>query len=66
MAGGSTLLMWSVQYTTATNAALFSASQPIATAFLTWLVLRGTPAFASLRDGSRITRGSRHGNTHGH
>lgn len=40
MAGGSTLLVWSVQYTTATNAALVSATQPTVTAVMAWLVLR--------------------------
>ncbi len=40
MAGGSTLLVWSVQYTTATNAALVSAAQPTVTAVLAWVVLR--------------------------
>jgi len=43
MAGGSTMLMWSVQYTTATNVALFSASQPMVTAFMTWVVLKDIP-----------------------
>jgi len=40
MAGGSTLLVWSVQYTTATNVALISAAQPTVTAIVAWLVLR--------------------------
>ncbi len=39
MAGGSTMLMFAVQHTTATNAALFSASQPIVTVFLAWIFL---------------------------
>lgn len=40
MAGGSTLLVWSVQYTTATNAGLVSAAQPTVTAVMAWLVVR--------------------------
>jgi drug/metabolite transporter (DMT)-like permease len=40
MAGGSTLLVWSVRYTTATNASLVSAAQPMMTAVIAWIVLR--------------------------
>lgn len=40
MAGGSTLLVWSVQFTAATNAVLVSATQPIVTMLAAWLVLR--------------------------
>jgi drug/metabolite transporter (DMT)-like permease len=43
MAGGSTMLMWSVQYTSATNVALFSASQPMVTALMTWVILKDVP-----------------------
>jgi len=43
MAGGSTMLMWSVQYTSATNVALFSASQPMVTALMTWVILKDAP-----------------------
>lgn len=39
MAGGSTLLVSSVQFTTATNAGLVSAAQPIVTAVIAWLVI---------------------------
>ena len=38
MAGGSTALIWSVQMTTVFNAALFSATQPILTAGLIFLL----------------------------
>ena len=44
MAGGSTMLMLAVQHTTATNAALFSASQPIVTVFMAWVFLRDKPS----------------------
>lgn len=40
MAGGSTLLVWSVNYTTATNAAMVSASQPTVTAVIAWIIAR--------------------------
>lgn len=40
MAGGSTLLVWSVQYTTATNASLVSATQPIVTGIVAWLIIK--------------------------
>jgi len=43
MAGGSTMLMWSVQFTSATNVALFSASQPMVTALMTWIILNDAP-----------------------
>lgn len=39
IAGGSTLLVWSVQYTTATNVSLISAAQPIVTAVMAWVIL---------------------------
>lgn len=39
MAGGSTLLVGSVQYTSATNAALVSATQPIVTVVVAWFLL---------------------------
>ena len=38
LAGGSTLLVWSVQLTSVINAALFSATQPILTAGLLWFL----------------------------
>ena len=38
MAGGSTCLIWSVQMTTVFNASLFSATQPILTAILIFLL----------------------------
>ena len=38
MAGGSTFLIWSVQMTTVFNASLFSATQPIFTAILIFLL----------------------------
>ncbi len=44
MAGGSTVLMFAVQHTTATNAALFSASQPIVTVFMAWVFFRDQPS----------------------
>lgn len=40
MAGASTILMWAVQYTTATNVALVSATQPIVTAIAAWILLK--------------------------
>ncbi len=40
LAGGSTLLLWSLQYTTATNASLISGTQPVLTPLLAWLILR--------------------------
>jgi drug/metabolite transporter (DMT)-like permease len=40
MAGASTILMWAIQYTTATNVVLVSATQPIATAIVAWLLLK--------------------------
>jgi drug/metabolite transporter (DMT)-like permease len=40
MAGGSTALFVAVQYTTATNVTLLSATQPIATAVIAWFLLR--------------------------
>lgn len=40
MAGGSTLLVGSVKYTSATNVALVSAAQPMITAVIAWIVLR--------------------------
>lgn len=40
MAGGSTLLVWSVQFTAASNVALVSAAQPMVTAMMAALVLR--------------------------
>ena len=42
IAGGSTLLVWSAQYTTATNVSLISAGQPIVTTVMAWLILRET------------------------
>jgi len=38
LAGGSTLLVWSVQLTSVINAAVFSATQPIVTAGLAWFL----------------------------
>ena len=40
LALGSTGLVWAVQFTTATNASLVAASQPIITAIVAWLILR--------------------------
>ena len=40
MAGGSTAIVIAVQYTTATNAALVSASQPIITALIAWVLVK--------------------------
>jgi drug/metabolite transporter (DMT)-like permease len=40
MAGASTILMWSVQYTTATNVALVSTTQPIVTGIIAWILLK--------------------------
>ena len=40
MAGGSTSIIIAVQYTTATNVALMSATQPIVTAVIAWMLLR--------------------------
>ena len=39
LAGGSTLLVRSLQFTTATNAGLVSAAQPIVTAVIAWAVI---------------------------
>jgi len=40
IAGGSTIIIIAVQFTTATNVALVSATQPTVTAVVAWLVLR--------------------------
>jgi drug/metabolite transporter (DMT)-like permease len=40
LAVGSTGLVWAVQFTTATNASLVAASQPIVTALVAWLMLK--------------------------
>ena len=40
MAGGSTLLVWSAQHTSASNVALISAAQPTVTLFIGWMVTR--------------------------
>jgi drug/metabolite transporter (DMT)-like permease len=40
MAGGSTTIIIAVQYTTATNVALVSGTQPIVTAVIAWVLLR--------------------------
>lgn len=40
LALGSTGLIWAVQFTTATNASLVAASQPIVTALVAWLLLK--------------------------
>jgi drug/metabolite transporter (DMT)-like permease len=40
MAGASTLLIWAIQYTTATNVVLVAATQPIATAIAAWILLK--------------------------
>ena len=40
IAGASTLFMWAVQYTTATNIALVTATQPIVTGILAWVLLK--------------------------
>ena len=40
IAGASTLFMWAVQHTTATNIVLVSATQPIATAIIAWVLLK--------------------------
>ena len=48
MAGASTILVWALQYTTATNVTLMSATQPIATAIVAWLLLRERLAPAQL------------------
>ena len=40
LAVGSTGLVWAVQYTTATNASLVAASQPVVTALVAWLMLK--------------------------
>ena len=48
MAGASTILVWALQYTTATNVTLMTATQPIATAIVAWLFLRERLAPAQL------------------
>jgi drug/metabolite transporter (DMT)-like permease len=40
IAGGSTIIIIAVQFTTATNVALVSATQPTVTAVVAWLILR--------------------------
>ncbi len=40
IAGASTLFMWAVQYTSATNLALVAATQPIVTAIIAWVLLK--------------------------
>ncbi|MFT4564560.1 MAG: drug/metabolite transporter (DMT)-like permease [Gammaproteobacteria bacterium] len=40
IAGGSTMIIVAVRYTTATNVALVSATQPLITALVAWFVLR--------------------------
>ncbi|MEM7466752.1 MAG: DMT family transporter [Pseudomonadota bacterium] len=40
LAIGSTGLVWAVQFTTATNASLVAASQPVVTAIVAWIVLK--------------------------
>ncbi|MDA0822073.1 MAG: DMT family transporter [Proteobacteria bacterium] len=40
IAGGSTMIIVAVRYTTATNVALVSATQPLTTALVAWFILR--------------------------